>query len=104
MAIATPSPSSFDVAPAAGRRARGHRSGAGDPPAIRLAGVRKRFRKYTVRGGYTTLKTSLVNRIFRRKFPSATISTCSTAIDLDVARRADARHHRAQWIRERARC
>ncbi len=80
MAIATHSPSSFDVE---GRAGPGN--GAGDPPAIRLAGVRKRFRKYTVRGGYSTLKTSLVNRIFRRKFPSGNYLDVLNGVDLDVA-------------------
>jgi ABC-type polysaccharide/polyol phosphate transport system ATPase subunit len=60
-------------------------NGTGEPPAIRLAGVRKHFRKYTVRGGYSTLKTSLVNRIFRRKFPSGNYLDVLNGVDLDVA-------------------
>jgi ABC-type polysaccharide/polyol phosphate transport system ATPase subunit len=81
MAIATHSPSSFEVEGRAGSPA----DGAGDPPAIRLAGVHKRFRKYTVRGGYSTLKTSLVNRIFRRKFPSGNYLDVLNGVDLDIA-------------------
>jgi len=80
MAIATHSPSSSDV-----ERRVGAANGAAEPPAIRLAGVRKRFRKYTVRGGYSTLKTSLVNRMFHRKFPSGNFLDVLNGVDLDVA-------------------
>jgi ABC-type polysaccharide/polyol phosphate transport system ATPase subunit len=38
-----------------------------------------------VRGGYSTLKTSLVNRIFRRKFPSGNYLDVLNGVDLDVA-------------------
>src|SRR5262245_3626879 len=80
MAIATRSPSSSELdAPASSV------NGAAGPPALRLAGVRKRFRKYTVRGGYSTLKTSLVNRMFRRKFPSGNYLDVLKGVDLDVA-------------------
>jgi ABC-type polysaccharide/polyol phosphate transport system ATPase subunit len=85
MATATPSPSSSDAARA---RARGAApSGvapAPQPPAIRLAGVCKRFRKYTVRGGYTTLKTSLVKRMFRAKFPVGNYLDVLNGIDLEI--------------------
>lgn len=33
-------------------------------PVIRVAGLDKRFRKYTARGGYTTIKSSLLRRWF----------------------------------------
>ena len=62
MAIATRSPSSFEDDPPEIQPG----GGGAEPAAIRLSGVRKRFRKYTVRGGYSTLKTSLMNRMFRR--------------------------------------
>ncbi len=38
-----------------------------------------------MRGGYSTLKTSLVNRIFRRKFPSGNYLDVLNGVDLDVA-------------------
>jgi ABC-type polysaccharide/polyol phosphate transport system ATPase subunit len=80
MAIATRSPSSFETeAPLSDA------SGPAEPPAIRLADVRKRFRKYTVRGGYSTLKTSLVNRMFRRKFPAGNYLDVLNGVDLEVA-------------------
>jgi len=72
MATAIPSPSSSE-APAAAA-----------PPAIELAGIHKRFRKYTVRGSYTTLKSSLVNRTFRRKFPAGNYLDVLNGIDLKV--------------------
>jgi ABC-type polysaccharide/polyol phosphate transport system ATPase subunit len=56
------------------------------PPAIELAGIHKRFRKFTVRRGYTTLKSSLVNRLFRQKFPVGNYLDVLNGIDLDVAR------------------
>ncbi len=80
MAIATRSPSSFEAdAPL------GDAKGPAEAPAIRLTGVRKRFRKYTVRGGYSTLKTSLVNRMFRRKFPAGNYLDVLNGVDLEVA-------------------
>jgi ABC-type polysaccharide/polyol phosphate transport system ATPase subunit len=54
------------------------------PPAIRLVGIRKRFRKFTVRGGYTTLKTSLVNRMFRRKFPAGNYFDVLRGVDVEI--------------------
>ncbi len=81
MAIATPSPSSFE----AGAPEIRPEEGCVEPPAIRLSGIRKRFRKYTVRGDYSTLKTSLVNRMFRRKFPAGNYLDVLNGVDLDVA-------------------
>jgi ABC-type polysaccharide/polyol phosphate transport system ATPase subunit len=83
MATATPSPSSSDAAPSRGVDPSGI-AAAREPPAIRLAGVRKRFRKYTVRGGYTTLKTSLVKRVFRAKFPVGNYLDVLNGIDLEI--------------------
>lgn len=83
MAIATRSPSSSEpLAPGSGAPEGGP---AARPPAIRLVGVRKRFRKFTVRGGYTTLKTSLLNRVFRGKFPTGNYLDVLNGIDLEVA-------------------
>jgi ABC-type polysaccharide/polyol phosphate transport system ATPase subunit len=83
MATATPSPSSSDAARSRGVDPRGI-TRSPPPPAIRLAGVRKRFRKYTVRGGYTTLKSSLVNRVFRAKFPVGNYLDVLNGIDLEI--------------------
>jgi ABC-type polysaccharide/polyol phosphate transport system ATPase subunit len=68
----TPRPEPMDTPPA--------------EPAIRLAGVSKRFRKYTVRGGYTTLKASLVGRMFRRQSSAGNYLEVLRGIDLEVAR------------------
>ncbi|MET0154074.1 MAG: ABC transporter ATP-binding protein [Candidatus Binatia bacterium] len=81
MAIATRSPSSFEDDPPEIQPG----GGGAEPAAIRLSGVRKRFRKYTVRGGYSTLKTSLMNRMFRRKFPAGNYLDVLNGVDLDVA-------------------
>jgi ABC-type polysaccharide/polyol phosphate transport system ATPase subunit len=81
MAIATRSPSSFEDGPAEVQTV----GGGAEPAAIHLAGIRKRFRKYTVRGGYSTLKTSLVNRMFRRKYPAENYLDVLKGVDLDVA-------------------
>ena len=54
------------------------------PPAIRLAGVCKRFRKYTRRGGYTTLKSSLLNLLFRRPSPPDNYVNVLSGVDLEV--------------------
>ena len=83
MPIATHSPSSSEARsspPGLGEKP----SVGSEPPAIRLAGIHKRFRKYTVRGGYTTLKTSLVNRIFRGKFPAGNYLDVLRGVDLEV--------------------
>lgn len=84
MATARPSPSSSETPPPA--RAGATRPAAPVAPAIRVSGVHKRFRKFTVRGGYTTLKTSLVNRMFRGKFPAGNYVDVLNGIDLEVAR------------------
>ena len=81
MAIATRSPSSFE----AGQPEVRPGEASAEPLAIRLAGVRKRFRKYTVRGGYSTIKTSLMNRVFQRKFPAENYLDVLNGVDLDVA-------------------
>ena len=83
MATATPSPSSSEAARSRPVDASGI-APAPQPLAIRLAGVRKRFRKYTVRGGYTTLKTSLVKRMFRAKFPVGNYLDVLNGIDLEI--------------------
>jgi len=83
MATATPSPSSFEPMPP--QRVAAKAGLEPPPPAIRLVGIRKRFRKFTVRGGYTTLKTSLINRVFHSKFPSGNYLDVLNGIDLDVA-------------------
>ena len=75
MATVTPSPSSSETPRPAGDA----------PPAIRLAGVHKRFRKFTVRGDYTTLKTSLLNRMFRRGSGAGHYVDVLNGIDLDVS-------------------
>jgi ABC-type polysaccharide/polyol phosphate transport system ATPase subunit len=55
------------------------------PLAIRLAGVRKRFRRYASRGGYTTLKSSLVGRwLGRRGLEPAPLEVID-GVDLEVA-------------------
>jgi ABC-type polysaccharide/polyol phosphate transport system ATPase subunit len=81
MATATRSPSSFDDDPPEVEPG----AGPAEPPAIRLSGVHKRFRKVTVRGGYSTLKTSLVNRLFRRKSPAGNFLDVLNGVDLDIA-------------------
>jgi len=70
MAIAIPFPSSFEAVP--------------ERTAIRLSGIRKRFRKFTVRGGYTTFKSSIVNRIFRSRFPEGNHIEVLRGVDLEV--------------------
>jgi ABC-type polysaccharide/polyol phosphate transport system ATPase subunit len=75
MATVTPSPSSSET----------ERSAGGLTPAIGLAGIHKRFRKFTVRGDYTTLKTSLLNRMFRRGSGAGHYVDVLNGIDLDVA-------------------
>jgi ABC-type polysaccharide/polyol phosphate transport system ATPase subunit len=59
---------------------------AAAPLAIEVRGLRKRFRKYTVRGQYTTLKTSFVERVFRRRPRQTTYLQVLDAIDLEVPR------------------
>jgi len=83
MPIATPSPSSSEPLPSAPSPERV--TAPAEPPAIRLAGIHKRFRKYTVRGGYTTLKSSLVNRLFRGKYPVGNYLDVLNGVDLEVA-------------------
>jgi ABC-type polysaccharide/polyol phosphate transport system ATPase subunit len=83
MATATPSPSSSDAARAHGTAA-GRVAVSPLPPAIRLKGVCKRFRKYTVRGGYTTLKTSLLKRMFHGKFPVDNYLDVLNDVDLEI--------------------
>jgi ABC-type polysaccharide/polyol phosphate transport system ATPase subunit len=79
MATATPSPSSSEPT-------RGACTAPAAAPAIQLSGIRKRFRKFTMRrGGYTTIKSSLVDRMFRGKFPSGNYLDVLNGIDLDVA-------------------
>ncbi len=56
------------------------------PVAIRVQGLRKRFRKYTTRGQYTTLKSSLVNRIFGTKPRHEHFLQVLDGIDLEVRR------------------
>jgi ABC-type polysaccharide/polyol phosphate transport system ATPase subunit len=94
MATATASPSSSEPGDHPGRSAAsappvesGEEGRAARPEeslAIRLAGVHKRFRKYTVRGGYTTVKSSLVNRIFRRRLAPDNYIDVLKGIDLEV--------------------
>jgi ABC-type polysaccharide/polyol phosphate transport system ATPase subunit len=55
------------------------------PPAIRVHDVHKRFRKYTVRGDYGTLKSSFVSRFFRKRFPADNFIQVLDGIDLEVA-------------------
>ena len=83
MRTVTPSPSSSDDAESS-RPAADSVAVAAEAPAIRLAGVHKRFRKHTLRGGYTTLKTSLVNRMFRGKFPAGNYLDVLNGVDLEV--------------------
>jgi ABC-type polysaccharide/polyol phosphate transport system ATPase subunit len=82
MPIATLSPSSSEESPPVAKVERV--TAVSQPPAIRLVGVHKRFRKYTVRGGYTTLKSSLVNRVFRRKYPAGNYLDVLNGVDLEV--------------------
>jgi homopolymeric O-antigen transport system ATP-binding protein len=83
MVTATPSPSSSDRVPP--KRPNAGAGLAPPPPAIRLVGIRKRFRKFTVRRGYTTLKASLISRVFRGKFPTGNYLDVLKGIDLEVA-------------------
>ena len=83
MPTATHSPSSSEARSSLSGPGEKPNTGA-EPPAIRLAGIHKRFRKYTVRGGYTTLKTSLVNRMFRGKFPAGNYLDVLRGVDLEV--------------------
>lgn len=80
MTIATPSLTSSEVDLT--RADEREPATAPQMPAIRLCGVRKRFRKYTRRGGYTTLKTSLVNRI--AKSPPGNFLDVLNGIDLEI--------------------
>lgn len=52
---------------------------------IRLAGVRKSFRKKTSRGDYTTIKSSLVERLFGRRSRLPSVLHVLDGVDLDVA-------------------
>jgi ABC-type polysaccharide/polyol phosphate transport system ATPase subunit len=80
MATAIPFPSSSETP------SKREAKAAPAPPAIELAGIHKRFRKFTVRRGYTTLKSSFVNRVFRRRFPVGNYLDVLNGIDLAVAR------------------
>ncbi len=54
--------------------------------AIQLRGLRKRFRKFTTRGQYTTLKTSLIGQLFGRETSKPRWVQVLDGIDLDVPR------------------
>ena len=84
MATAIRSPSSSEQPPTGGEAARAESVRAPAPSAIELEGIHKRFRKYTVRRNYTTLKSSFVNRIFRRRFPAGNYLDVLNGIDLAV--------------------
>ncbi|MGH7805693.1 MAG: ATP-binding cassette domain-containing protein, partial [Candidatus Binatia bacterium] len=60
----------------------------GEPAStvIRVAGVRKRFRKYTTKGQYTTLKTSLLGRFLGRSQPAPHFQQILDGIDFEVPR------------------
>ncbi|MGH7858333.1 MAG: ABC transporter ATP-binding protein [Candidatus Binatia bacterium] len=63
------------------------RSGEGaSAPAIRVSGVRKRFRKFATRGQYTTLKSSLVQRLFGRGRREQRFLQVLDEIDFEVPR------------------
>ena len=83
MATVTRSQNSSDPAPVE-LPVRSPARGVPPPMAIRVSGLHKRFRKFTVSGGYTTLKASLVNRIFRSKFPADNYLDVLNGIDLEV--------------------
>ncbi len=53
---------------------------------IRVAGVRKRFRKYTTKGQYTTIKTSLLGRFLGRSQPAPHFQQILEGIDFEVPR------------------
>lgn len=76
MPIATPSPNWSEQAPRAERGTT--------PTAIRVAGLRKRFRKHTVRGGYTTLKSSLLGGFFKKRSTNENFVQVLDGVDLEV--------------------
>jgi lipopolysaccharide transport system ATP-binding protein len=59
-------------------------SGERDPIVIRAAGVRKRFRKFTTRGQYTTLKTSVLGRFLGNPQPPPHFEQILDGIDFEV--------------------